>query len=72
LRRRAVRGRYAELVKVEEAFELPADRDAERLADGLVEPPARREVLHHELDMIDQTSAMQLHDALLAVAPVGR
>ena len=58
---RTVRRRDEKLIAPEMAGRIALDRDAQDLEHGLVEAPARVEVRHDQLDVIDQSSAMQFH-----------
>ena len=74
-RRRAVGGGDEQLIHPEVALGLAAQRNAQRSQHGVVEAPGRRKVGDHQLDVINQTAAMQglgFHGALSLMTTVER
>jgi hypothetical protein len=59
IRRRRLLVRDEELVGPEVILRFSADRNLQYVENGLVETLARREILHDELDVVDQSPAMQ-------------
>ena len=60
LRSFAAGGGNEEFIGPEPAIALPADRHAKHLQDRVVEAPAGVDVADHQLQVIDQPSAMQV------------